>query len=68
MKKFFKVKAKHPDMFDDLMPSSVRHVFEQEIVSLLPLRDQNGVRILLLQVGSKNANLKTCPLSPFDKN
>lgn len=54
MKKYFKVKSKHPDMFDDLMPSSIRHVFEQEIVSLLPVRDHNGVRILLLQVGSKN--------------
>lgn len=53
IKKFFKLKLKHSKMFDDLYPAAIRHVFEQEVVKLLPRRDKNGHRILLLEVGSK---------------
>lgn len=53
MKKFYKFKVKHAKLFDDILPSNVRHVFEQELIRLLPKRDQNGVRILLIECGSK---------------
>jgi len=51
MKKFYKLKAKHPKLFDDLWPSSCRHVYEENIIKLLPLRDRSGARVLLMEVG-----------------
>lgn len=53
MKKYYKLKQKHPKLFEDLFPISVRHVYEQDIITLLPLRHKNGARILLMEVGSK---------------
>jgi len=53
MKKYYKLKQKHPNLFEDLFPNSVRHVYEQDILTLLPLRDQKGCRILLMEVGKK---------------
>lgn len=53
LRKFYKFKAKHSKLFDDIVPASVRHVFEQELIRLLPKRDQNGVRILLIECGRK---------------
>lgn len=53
MKKYYKLKQKHPKLFEDLFPISVRHVYEQDIITLLPLRDKKGARILLMEVGSK---------------
>lgn len=53
MKKYYKLKQKHPRLFEDLYPMSVRHVYEQDILTLLPLRDKKGSRMLLMEVGSK---------------
>lgn len=53
MKKYYKLKQKHSKLFEDLYPASVRHVYEQDIITLLPLRDAKGARILLMEVGSK---------------
>lgn len=53
MKNFFKLKQKHANLYEDLYPSSVIHVFEQELVKLVPTRDQNGTRILVIQCGSE---------------
>jgi len=53
MKKFYKLKQKHPKLFDDLYPTNVRHVYEQDIIKLVPLRDKSGARILLMEVGKK---------------
>jgi hypothetical protein len=53
MKKFYKLKQKHPKLFEDLYPMSVRHAYEQDILTLLPLRDKKGCRMLLMEVGKK---------------
>lgn len=53
MKKLYKLKLKHPKLFDDLYPDVVRHVYEENIIKLLPLRDRSGARVLLMEVGSK---------------
>lgn len=50
---FFKLKQKHANLYEDLYPNNVIHVFEQELVRLVPTRDQNGSRILVIQCGSK---------------
>lgn len=66
----YKFKVKHANLFDDIMPSTVRHVFEQELVRLLPKRDQNGVRILLIECGSNYPILIGIKkiLNPFKHN
>lgn len=45
---------KYGEACRDIVPSKVQHVFEAELLSLLPNRDQHGRRILILQAGSKN--------------
>lgn len=48
---FFKLKQKHANLYEDLYPISVKHVFEQELVKLIPVRDRNGSRILWIECG-----------------
>lgn len=50
---FFKLKQKHANLYEDLYPNNVMHVFEQGLVKLIPTRDQNGARILVIHCGSK---------------
>lgn len=52
IKKYYKLKQKHPKIFDDILPLNTRHVFEQELIRLCPLRDQHGTRILIIECGS----------------
>lgn len=51
--RYFKLKAKYEKGFEDVLPTTVRHVFEQHVIRLLPKRDQHGVRILVVDCGSK---------------
>lgn len=49
----FKLRAKYEKAFEDVLPKSIRHVFDEEVIRLLPKRDQNGVRILTIECGSE---------------
>lgn len=53
IKKYYKFKLKYKKVCDNLVPSSIKHVYEQEIISFLPQRDQDRRRILLVEVGSE---------------
>lgn len=44
---------KHKKSCQNLFPETVKHVFEQEVIKLQPRRDQNGARLIILEVGSK---------------
>lgn len=50
---FYKVKASHGSIFEDLRPCIVRHVYEQELVKLIPVRDIYGRRALWIEAGKK---------------
>lgn len=50
---YFKLRAKNEKAFEDVLPATVRHVFEQDVVQLLAKRDQHGSRILVVQCGSE---------------
>lgn len=52
MRNYYKFRLKHQKICKDLFPDSVKHVFEQEIIKLQPRRDQNGARLIILEVGS----------------
>lgn len=44
---------KYANACHDILPEKLQHVFEAEILQLLPNRDQHGRRLLVLEVGSK---------------
>lgn len=53
IKKYYKFKIKHKKVCENITVESVRHVFEENIIKFLPLRDQDGRRIVYIDCGSK---------------
>ncbi|XP_055601243.1 clavesin-1-like [Uranotaenia lowii] len=53
MQRYYRFRQKHPDLCDDLFPATVKHVFAEDLIFFQPLRDQNGCRVLILEVGKK---------------
>lgn len=53
IKDYYKFKSKHKDIYDGLLPSREKNVFEQNILLVLPNRDQLGRRILVIELGKK---------------
>jgi hypothetical protein len=53
IKSYYNFKKTYNEVSDNLTPSSVKRVLEQEIVQVLPLRDQLGRRIFIINVNSK---------------
>ena len=57
MQKYFKFKAKHKKICENLTPDSVRNVFEDGLFKYYPLRDKEGRRILCIHGGSETRNI-----------
>ncbi|EEB11401.1 conserved hypothetical protein [Pediculus humanus corporis] len=53
VKRYYAFKVKHNNIYDGLIPSKEKNVFQQNIITVLPTRDQLGRRILLLELGKK---------------
>lgn len=53
MKSLYKLRQKNPKYCNDLLPSLEKNVFAQNILTVLPSRDQHGRRILLVECGRK---------------
>lgn len=53
LKNFYNMKLKYGIACENIVPAKLRNVFEGEILNLLPNRDQNGRRLLVLEAGSK---------------
>uniref|UniRef100_U5EUE2 Putative transporter n=1 Tax=Corethrella appendiculata TaxID=1370023 RepID=U5EUE2_9DIPT len=53
IKNYYKFKVKHKQYCENLLPETVSHVFVEGLAHLHPVRDQNGSRILILEVGRK---------------
>ncbi|XP_031771197.1 alpha-tocopherol transfer protein-like isoform X4 [Apis florea] len=53
VKNYYNFKVKHSNVYDNLKPSKEKNIFEQNILSVLPNRDQNGRRILVIELGKK---------------
>ena len=53
MKRYFQFKIKHDKVYSGLIPSKERNVFDHDILSVLPNRDNKGRRILVMELGSK---------------
>lgn len=53
IKRYYSFKVKHANMYDGLMPSKEKNIFEANILTVLPNRDQCGRRILVIELGKK---------------
>lgn len=53
IKRYYAFKVKHANVYDGLMPSKEKNIFEHNILTVLPNRDQEGRRILVIKLGSK---------------
>ncbi|XP_015437053.1 PREDICTED: alpha-tocopherol transfer protein-like [Dufourea novaeangliae] len=53
VKNYYSFKVKHKNVYHDLKPSREKNIFEQNILTVLPNRDQHGRRILIIELGKK---------------
>jgi hypothetical protein len=53
IKNYYNFKVKHPNMYDNLKPSREKNIFDHNILTVLPNRDQYGRRIVILELGKK---------------
>ncbi|CAH1117992.1 unnamed protein product [Phaedon cochleariae] len=60
IKRYYSFKLKHADMYDGLMPSRERNIFQQNILTVQPNRDQLGRRILIIELGKKWKTSEVC--------
>ncbi|XP_029155352.1 alpha-tocopherol transfer protein-like isoform X2 [Nylanderia fulva] len=52
IKQYYNFKARH-SVFDNLKPSREKNIFDQNILTVLPIRDQYGRRMLVVEIGKK---------------
>ncbi|XP_043665590.1 alpha-tocopherol transfer protein-like isoform X1 [Vespula pensylvanica] len=53
VKNYYNFKVKHAAIYEGLKPTNEKNIFEQNILTVLPNRDQHGRRILIVQLGKK---------------
>lgn len=66
IKRYFDFKVQHANVYDDLLPSAETNIFNQNILTVMPNRDQLGRRILLIELG-KSWKHKECGLNEVFK-
>jgi hypothetical protein len=54
IKRYYQFKQKHSNLYDGLVPSKNKNVFDHNILTVLPNRDQFGRRVLILELGSES--------------
>lgn len=53
LRNFYHMKLKYGEACENIVPSKLQHVFEDDLITLLPHRDQHGRRVLILEAGKK---------------
>lgn len=53
MRRYYAFKVKNAKLYSGLTPNSARNILSQNILTVLPKRDQLGRRILLVEAGAK---------------
>ncbi|KAL1419751.1 hypothetical protein MTO96_004671 [Rhipicephalus appendiculatus] len=56
LKRYYDSKRKEADLFRNLLPSELDHVFSRNLVGLLPEKDKKGRFVLILRPGAWNPN------------
>ncbi|KAF2904397.1 hypothetical protein ILUMI_01774 [Ignelater luminosus] len=66
IKRYYAFKIKHANVYDGLLPSREKNIFQQDILTVQPNRDQFGRRILVIELGKKWKH-KKCSLDEVFK-
>lgn len=53
IKRYYQFKQKHSNLYDGLVPTKNKNIFDHNILTVLPNRDQFGRRVLILELGKK---------------
>ncbi|XP_076671510.1 alpha-tocopherol transfer protein-like isoform X1 [Andrena cerasifolii] len=53
VKSYYSFKVKHANVYNGLKPSHEKNIFEQNILTVLPNRDQHGRRVVIIELGKK---------------
>lgn len=53
IKNYYQFKIKHKNVYEGLVPSREKNIFDHDILTVLLSRDQGGRRVLILQLGKK---------------
>lgn len=53
IKRYYAFKIKHANVYDGLMPSKEKNIFEHDLLTVQPNRDQFGRRILVIELGKR---------------
>jgi hypothetical protein len=54
IKRYYQFKQKHSNLYDGLVPTKNKNIFDHNILTVLPNRDQFGRRVLILELGSES--------------
>ncbi|XP_059484486.1 clavesin-1-like [Neocloeon triangulifer] len=53
MKRYYTFRLKNPKVYRELKPTNEKNLFDQDIITVLPKRDQFGRRVMLIESGGK---------------
>lgn len=53
IKQYYSFKKKHSNIYENLTPIKEKNVFDHNVITVLPNRDQHGRRVLILELGKK---------------
>ncbi|KAI4465976.1 alpha-tocopherol transfer protein-related [Holotrichia oblita] len=66
VKRYYAFKLKHNTFYENLIPANEKNIFEHDILTVLPTRDQHKRRILVIELGKKWKHTK-CSLDEVFK-
>ncbi|XP_037824239.1 alpha-tocopherol transfer protein-like [Lucilia sericata] len=61
VKRYYNIRRKYTEITKDLTPPKLKHVFDANLVTILPQRDQDGRRIVVTVSAGKPWNYKVIP-------
>ncbi|CAG5133158.1 unnamed protein product, partial [Candidula unifasciata] len=65
VKNYYDIRLQFPDIFSDLKPTRVRHIFDDDIIEVLKHRDSEGCRVIIIRPA--NWDVERYPLADMIK-
>lgn len=54
MKRYYKFRYKHPELSSNLMPITIKHVLEDDVIAFVPVRLDHGCRMMVIDIAKWN--------------
>jgi hypothetical protein len=54
MTNYYRFKENNPDTHEDVYPMNMRFIGDDDVLSVLPYREQTGRRIMIYKIGKDN--------------